>query len=73
VVFEHGNVLALPFATSGFAIVFSNGVLHHTVDWEQGVKELVRVLKPGGLGWLYLIENPGGLFWDIIEVLGRTQ
>ena len=69
VVFEHGNVLALPFATSRFDIVFSNGVLHHTVDWEQGVKELVRVLKPGGLGWLYLIENPGGLFWDIIEVL----
>jgi hypothetical protein len=33
------------------------------------VDELVRVLKPGGLGWLYLIENPGGIFWDSIEIL----
>jgi SAM-dependent methyltransferase len=67
--FEQGNVLALPFASNRFDIVFSNGVLHHTIDWERGVEELVRVLKPGGLGWLYLIENPGGLFWDMIEVL----
>jgi hypothetical protein len=21
------------------------------------------------LGWLYLIENPGGVFWDVIEIL----
>lgn len=67
--FEQGNVLELPYANNTFDIVYSNGVLHHTVDWEKGVHEIVRVLKPGGLGWLYLIENPGGLFWDIIEVL----
>ncbi len=67
--FAHGNVLSLPYAADSFDIVFSNGVLHHTLDWETGVGELVRVLKPGGIGWLYLIENPGGLFWDIIEIL----
>jgi hypothetical protein len=43
--------------------------LHHTTDWREGLFELVRVLRPGGLGWLYLIENPGGYFWDIVEVL----
>lgn len=26
-------------------------------------------MKPGGFGWLYLIENPGGLYWGLIEVL----
>lgn len=67
--FEQGNVLALPFPADRFDIAFSNGVLHHTVDWARGVKELVRVLKPNGLGWVYLIENPGGLFWDVIEIL----
>jgi ubiquinone/menaquinone biosynthesis C-methylase UbiE len=67
--FTEGNVLAIPFADNSFDVAFSNGILHHTVDWKQGVSELVRVLKPGGLGWLYLIENPGGLFWDLVEVL----
>jgi SAM-dependent methyltransferase len=67
--FEEGSVLELPFAADSFDVVFSNGVLHHTRDWQAGVRELVRVLRPGGLGWLYLIEKPGGLFWDLIEVL----
>jgi ubiquinone/menaquinone biosynthesis C-methylase UbiE len=67
--FRQGNALSLPFPDSEFDVVFSNGVLHHTVDWKKGVRELLRVLKPGGLGWLYLIENPGGLFWDSIEIL----
>lgn len=67
--FEPGNVLELPFEDDSFDIVFSNGVLHHSEDWKRGIGELVRVLKRGGLGWLYLIENPGGLFWDVIEIL----
>lgn len=67
--FEQGSVLDLPYEEGSFDVVFSNGVLHHTTDWEQGVDELVRVLRPGGLGWLYLIEAPGGLFWDLIEIL----
>lgn len=68
-VFERANALQLPFKEESFDIVFSNGVLHHSEDWQRGVRELVRVLRPGGLGWLYLIENPGGLFWDVIEIL----
>lgn len=67
--FKTGNNLELPFQDNSFDIVFSNGVLHHTSNWKQGIAELVRVLKPNGMGWLYLIENPGGLFWDIIEIL----
>jgi ubiquinone/menaquinone biosynthesis C-methylase UbiE len=63
-----GNVLELPFHDASFDIVYSNGVLHHTKDWMRGVDEMMRVLKPGGLGWLYLIESPGGLFWDNIEI-----
>lgn len=67
--FQESTVLQLPFPDHAFDVVYSNGVLHHSVDWQAGTRELVRVLKPGGLGWLYLIENPGGYFWDLIEIL----
>lgn len=67
--FQEGSVLALPFADDTFDLVYSNGVLHHTVDWRTGLAEALRVMKPGGLGWLYLIEKPGGIYWTVIEVL----
>lgn len=66
--FEHADVVDLPLERDSFDIVFSNGVLHHTRDWAKGIAGLLSVLKPGGLGWLYLIENPGGYFWDVIEL-----
>ncbi|QTD37565.1 class I SAM-dependent methyltransferase [Polaribacter batillariae] len=67
--YKIGNVLDLPFQKNEFDIVFSNGVLHHTKDWKKGISEQLRVLKPDGLGWQYLIEQPGGIFWDKIEIL----
>ncbi len=71
--FEEADVLALPYEENRFDMVFSNGVLHHTRDWKRGLAELVRVMKPGGLGWLYLIENPGGLFWHAVEILREVM
>lgn len=67
--FVSGSTLRLPFRSDSFDFVFSNGVLHHTADWKRGVAELLRVLKPGGYGFLYLIERPGGIFWDRTELL----
>ncbi len=67
--FQVGDVLSLPFDDETFDVVFSNGVLHHTREWKTGIAEVMRVLRPGGNGWLYVIEKPGGLFWDSIEIL----
>ncbi|MBN1817464.1 MAG: class I SAM-dependent methyltransferase [Sedimentisphaerales bacterium] len=67
--FTQSSVLDIPFADASFDFVFSNGVLHHTRDMQKGIEELLRVLKPGGKGFLYLIESPGGIFWDCIETL----
>jgi len=66
--FQFADVVDLPLPPDSFDIVFSNGVLHHTRDWKRGIHNLLRALKPGGVGWLYLIENPGGYFWDINEL-----
>jgi len=67
--FIKGSVLEMPFENESFDIVYSNGVLHHTEDWQKGISEQLRVMKKGGFGWQYLIENPGGIFWDKIEIL----
>jgi SAM-dependent methyltransferase len=67
--FVQSNVLSLPFDDASFDFVFSNGVLHHTRDPERGFQELLRVLRPGGRGFAYVIEEPGGIHWDVIEVL----
>lgn len=42
---------SLPFCDNVFDLVFTYGVLHHTPDTQRAVKEIKRVLKPGG--WLY--------------------
>lgn len=65
----HGSVLEMPFSEESFDMVYSNGVLHHTSDWQKGIEEQLRVLREGGWGWQYLIEAPGGIFWDTIEIL----
>lgn len=39
---------ALPFARGSFDRVYSWGVLHHTPDTPQAIREAIRVLRPGG-------------------------
>jgi 2-polyprenyl-6-hydroxyphenyl methylase/3-demethylubiquinone-9 3-methyltransferase len=43
-----GSLLDLPLASRSFDLVFSWGVIHHTVDPIRALDELVRVLRPGG-------------------------
>ena len=63
------DVHELPFENNYFDFIFSNGVLHHTTSIEKGLKEIFRTLKKGGQCWLYLMEKPGGIHWDVIELL----
>jgi ubiquinone/menaquinone biosynthesis C-methylase UbiE len=53
------SVLKLPFPDETFDIVWCNGVLHHTRDPGQGLREITRVLKTGGFLWLYLYGGGG--------------
>jgi ubiquinone/menaquinone biosynthesis C-methylase UbiE len=44
----HADAQALPFAEGTFDLVYSWGVLHHTPDAEYALREIHRVLRPGG-------------------------
>lgn len=44
-----GEATELPAGDATFDAVFDFGILHHVPDWQRAVKEIARVLKPGGL------------------------
>lgn len=60
----------LPFGNAEFDYVWSWGVLHHSPNLELSIKELFRVLKPGG-GFGIMLYNRKSLYqWymtDFIE------
>jgi ubiquinone/menaquinone biosynthesis C-methylase UbiE len=47
--FEVGNVYALPFPDASFDAAFAHTVLEHLSDPLRALKEMRRVLKPGGI------------------------
>jgi ubiquinone/menaquinone biosynthesis C-methylase UbiE len=49
-----GDALMLPYRDGVLDAVFGFGVLHHVPDWRGGMREIARVLKPGGI---YCLEE----------------
>lgn len=43
-----GSLMDIPFPENSFDIVMSSEVIEHTPDPKEAIKELCRVLKPGG-------------------------
>jgi SAM-dependent methyltransferase len=58
----------LPFEENSFDIVYSHGVLHHSPDTPKAVREVHRVLKPGGMALIMICHVPslvGFMLWGI--------
>jgi len=62
--FYVADVLRIPVRSGALDAVFGFGVLHHVPDWESALKEIVRVLKPGGV--YYLEELYPSLYQNFI-------
>ncbi len=60
----------LPFSDQTFDIVTNFGSLEHFEDMAKGIQEIVRVLKPGGIGCL-TVPNTFGLRWNV-QIAWRT-
>lgn len=68
--FRVGDVTDIPFDGESFDFILSNGVLHHVdKDYDLLLSELRRVLKPGGNAYFYVMEQPGGVLLDTIDIL----
>lgn len=65
-----GNVLLLEFPNSYFDFVLCNGVLHHTLAPLDGLRQLARVTKPGGILCVSTLGK-GGLMEDIMDLFRR--
>ena len=71
-----GNVLAPPFKPGLFDIVWCSGVLHHTPDARRGHEVLSRLVKPGGVMYVYVFAkrfNPFRFTKDVLDALGVTR
>jgi SAM-dependent methyltransferase len=68
---HRASLLELPFADETFDFVYSAGVVHHTEDPDRALRELVRVLKPGGNLWIGLYGS-GGLLGNVLIPAARA-
>src|SRR5688572_10643015 len=60
------------FPDSSFDLVYSHGVLHHTPDTAAAVREIHRVLRPGGKAVVMLYHRDSYNYRINISVLRRT-
>ena len=53
-----GDAQHLPYKSASFDAVFNYGIVHHLEDWQSGISEVARVLKPGGAFYFEEIYPP---------------
>lgn len=70
---RQGDAENLDFPDNFFDRVYSNGVIHHTPDTPKVVREIYRVLKPGGQTTV-MIYNKNSLFYRFnLMILGQLK
>jgi ubiquinone/menaquinone biosynthesis C-methylase UbiE len=71
--FVQGDAENLPFADSSFDLVYSHGVLHHTPDAPRTIREVHRVLSPGGRAVVMLYHRDSFNYHVNLAVVRRLR
>jgi glycosyltransferase involved in cell wall biosynthesis/ubiquinone/menaquinone biosynthesis C-methylase UbiE len=66
--FLHYDAEKLPFDDNSFDIVYSNGVIHHIPDTRQVIREIYRVLKPGGRAIIMVYAQNSFHYWQKLVI-----
>ena len=70
--FQTADAEQLQFDDESFDLVYSHGVLHHTPDTAKAVREIHRVLRPGGRAMVMLYHRDSYNYRINISVLRRA-
>lgn len=70
--FRIADAERLDFPDNSFDVVYSHGVLHHTPDTAGAIREIHRVLRPGGRAVVMLYHRNSYNYRVNISILRRT-
>lgn len=65
--FVLSTVYDVPEPSESFDVAVQNGVFHHLDDEDRAYREMHRLLKPGGVAWIYT-EGEGSIARDLFHV-----
>ncbi|HKO45390.1 MAG TPA: class I SAM-dependent methyltransferase [Pyrinomonadaceae bacterium] len=70
--FQTADAEQLQFDDNSFDLVYSHGVLHHTPDTAKAIREIHRVLRPGGRAMVMLYHRDSYNYRINISMLRRA-
>jgi SAM-dependent methyltransferase len=73
IAFVQSDAERLPFADETFDVGVSFGVLHHTPDTAGSVRELLRVVRPGGRAIVMLYRRGNPKWWATRTLRGVSR
>ncbi|MCK9293983.1 MAG: methyltransferase domain-containing protein [Desulfobulbaceae bacterium] len=72
--FVHHDAERLPYDDNTFDVVYSNGVIHHTPNTIQVVRDIYRVLRPGGKAIIMVYAENSLHYWrNLMRDIGISQ